>query len=658
MAVIYTYDDEQRPTAALPAVEPLARKTAHAGLYRKLVERGLDEPSAAAISRAVVDPADARRRLENLVEVRVPGGRLLALDTTLWTSAVASYAVNNREASARRFPAGVEPGQDEAALFRPLRPPTDPPDESARLELRADFTKHLVWSLERSVKYLLDNNDLSESIAAQGVMVAVTAVVVRCAFGDGATPTTMLATVDGSSRVTGAQHVLGLTPADVVLTLPDNERAYRGAIAEILTALDRPDGDVSEQEIRSLRALQLPARLLIGYEPDEIAPVGFARAVESLVHLVHVEPPKAWDEAASLDSKADSVVAALHDAKVITAQRRAYLDGMLTPEEARQRNLPGEADERALTIVATLSSEQAASKKAVRGGVLELAHAQKAVRKEEKARIAVELALRPVRSEYPPANIKSARGALQSAFLVPALWGRNVTPPRDVTIEQLRDQALAEIDDGDPGIASAVLAGEGAYWLAVHRVLREAHFFPDKSQRDGRSPQRVLEALMATRHGILVLYRAVLDGRDGQPPVRVDADGKREKAVTGQLLPMTQEWLRGTVVPLDGRDASDSPSAPVDLPTRILMKKVSALRSAVGLVEDAHDQLRGVQDATGTPLVDREGIARHTVEELRTRLEAIRDQLFRYGMKWEESNTTGDEDIDVDELDDDPEVEA
>ena len=110
--------------------------------------------------------------------------------------------------------------------------------------------------------------------------------------------------------MSGAQSVLGLTPSDIVVRLHEDERAHRQFIAQAqLRSSERPASEVSELDIRRLRALQIPARLLLRYEPDPAAPVTFAKAVEHYVHLVHVEPPTAWDEAGSLDAKADSVVA-------------------------------------------------------------------------------------------------------------------------------------------------------------------------------------------------------------------------------------------------------------------------------------------------------------------------------------------------------------
>ena len=65
---------------------------------------------AEKVARAVVDPTDARNRLDRLTKIRVPGGSHLRAETTVWATAAAPYVVNNREASERHFPAGVKIG--------------------------------------------------------------------------------------------------------------------------------------------------------------------------------------------------------------------------------------------------------------------------------------------------------------------------------------------------------------------------------------------------------------------------------------------------------------------------------------------------------------------------------------------------------------------
>ena len=658
MSAAKTPVNEPVPAASLASMQRLAKTTAVGSFETRLVSLGIPGPMAASLARAVVDPADARRRLDRLTQIRVPGGIVHALETTVWTTAVVPYVVNNREASDRHFPAGVKIGSTEAARYKPLRPPADAPDGSARLEIGAKERNQLIWALERSAKFLLENNDLTESIGAQGVMQHVTIAVVDVAFANGDEPVTMLASVDGSSRVNSAQAVLGLTPHDVLYRFPRDERAHRQFISDHLENLERPAETVSADEVARLRSLEIPARVFVKFEPDPVTPMTFAKAVESFVHLVHVEPPKPWDEAASLDARADSVLGELLARGQVTPKKKAYLEGMLSPKEAVQTSFPQFLDERALEVVAVISADKPGIYNAVRDGVLLLSKRGGQVRREVKAEIAVELALRGHRSNMTKTDAKGARETLQNAYLHPEIWGKDLKPASG-DLEDLRDAALKELADGGPGRACLTIAAQGAYWLSAYRILREARFFDtNKAVRDGRTPQRVLSDLMASRWGIYVLYRAIVDGRDQVPIVQVDDAGRRQKGVSGKVLEADHAWLRGQVVPQQtgngggpggagagsasgggtssGNGAGDGGPT---LPDRLLLNRLAAVKKAVDTLEDAHAALREVKDAAGNVLVDHDGVAEDTADEIRVRLEEIRTRFLLYGATWKQKNS-------------------
>jgi hypothetical protein len=355
-----------------------------------------------------------------------------------------------------------------------------------------------------------------------------------------------------------------------------------------------------------------------------------------------VEPATQWDDAASLDAKADAVLAALYEAGQITPTKKAYADGMLTPEEARSVDLGGEADERALWLLDLVSSEKASVKRAVRTGVLELTRG-KQLRKEVKAQIAVELGLRAVRGAQQATYVKSARLALQSVVQSELLWGREIGGKPSMTAEALRDAALVELEEhGEPGTACARLAMQGGFWLAVHRALREAHFFPDRDQRDGRSPQKILEALASSPHGLRVLYRAIVDGRDHQPPTSVDESGRRRTTVDKKPIAMTSSWIRQEVVPAGGRPTA--PKTEDSFPTRQLLTRLRALREAVGAVEDAHRQVRSVTDAAGGALVDQEGVNSQSARYMEDSLYDIGRRIAVYEDIWRRRNTEASDD--------------
>lgn len=639
-------EDEQ--PLPLPAIQPLAKKSAHAALHRRLLEEGVDEAAAEAISRAVVDPTEARYRLDRLLPVRVPGGRLYSLDVMVWAPAITNYPVNNREATARFFPASGAAGKTEESRFSPLRPPVDAADGSARLEQYADSTEQLLWSLERSVTYLLGNNPLVETIGDQGVMLPITAVPMTIKYGDDEPEQTVLATADGSSRMASVHDILGLKPRDVVIDLPRDDRTYRGTISDALAALNRSTSEISADELRRARAIQVPARIMLRWDSDG-EDMGFAKAVESLVHLLHVEPARAWDAAASLDAQADAVLAALAEKGILTHSQRKYADGMLTPDEAHDVGLGGHADERALWLLQLISSKRTNVNNAIRSGVLELTRGKR-LAKKTKADIAVELALRAVRVVHKPADVKIARVALQSAYQSDSVWGKEF-PKLDGDPEALRDTALEELrETGEPGPACGRLAVQGGFWLAVHGALRDTHFFAEASQRDPRSPQKILERLMGSEYGIRVLHRALIDGRDGVPLASIEESGKRRNSPTGKPLAMSNTWLRDTVVPRAGAaPTTGGDSEPEEFPTRQLRTRIRALKDSVDAVANCLDDLEAVKTG-GRSLIATEGINPQEIKQMTDVFAAVQKKLVGYELAWENANNI--EDDAIDELND------
>ena len=252
---------------------------------------------------------------------------------------------------------------------------------------------------------------------------------------------------------------------------PRDERAHRQYIAKLLDNLDRPVDGRGRGRLKRLRSLEVPPGCSSGSSRTPSRRSRFAKAVESFVHLVHVEPPKPWDDAASLDAKADSVLNELVAQGQVTPKRKAYLEGMLSPEEAAAAKFPRRLDERALEIVASVSSERGPVNKAVREGVLLISHRGGTVRKEPKAQIAVELALRGVRSNLTVAEAKGARETLKEVYLHADIWGKDLKPTGQ-TPEELRDAALAELEAGEPG--KGLLDDRGAGRVLARRAARPA----------------------------------------------------------------------------------------------------------------------------------------------------------------------------------------
>jgi hypothetical protein len=625
-----------------------AKSGAIKSLVERLVENGHSEPGAFAVARAVVDPADTRRRLAHPSALHVPGGTLYGVSVPVWAHAVIPYPANTREASARRYPVAVPPGSSEVAKYAPPRDVRTSEASAAELALAMEGRDHVIWALDRSAEYLEQKNNLQESIALQGVMLPVTAAVLEISHERQRPPSVaVLAAADGSSRVAACHRLLGATPQDVVYGLPADDRRFRREIEQIRAVYNRPAAEVAESEVRRLRALQLPATIILSFEPDEGSDVDFAGAIRSYVGLLHVEPPEKWDDAAELDAKGDSALNELVVRGAIEEPEREYLAGMMTPAQAIRGGFSPWIDERAARIVNIFTSRDEPLKKAVGVGIKRLSAKSKLMR-PERAEVGTELALRAIRNGPLGSHIGTTRAALGRACQYRGLWefrwevtGRSP--------EDLRDAALAELAAGSPGSSAMELATLGVFWLTAYRSLvREV-----RGGDDNRAPQVILGALASSTHGIRTLYQAVVDGRADRAPRSVTAEGKLEPNVSGRSHEINDEWLRRTFPPVT-TPSSSGPSqpapAPSSSPTQQLQARRERVRNAVEVLEQAVDELDSVLGVGGQPLIDHDGFPNDLADDLSSRLDAVGRKLARYGYVWEqrlpaEGDTIADEDV-------------
>jgi hypothetical protein len=631
-------ESNETPRLAVRTIPSVAKAKAVATLSEKLQDRDFTKPAADSLARAAVDPADFRRRLDRPAPVRVPGALLWIVETDVWTPTVSPYVVNYREADSRVFPA------DEAASASdhpPIRRPSGDRNGRPMLDIDVQNRDHLIHAVEASIDYLVQHNPLEDSIAERGVMFPITLVstIVRGADGH---PVAIPSTADGSSRAANALAVLGLSGADVLGKFRRDPRALSGLVGHLRGVLERPLTEIPEDDLGKANALILPARIVVGFEPDPSGTADFAKAVHNYVALIHGDlPPKAWPETARVDAKADSVVAELEQVEILTPTRARYFEGMLSPSEARKKRLPAAADERGLVIVSLLTSKQGGVHAAIRRGIVQRTE-RKNLTKGVKAELCAELALRGVRSMLSPKEMSGSREVLEDIYQHPSIWEKNLKPGGIPPVELLQE-ALKERKTGKGGPATAELGALGGFWLTARRVLREARFFASQKVRDGRQPRSVLSALMDSEWGLQMLARAVSDGREGDVIWHVDSEGKRVKDAHGKFLEASNDLIRGSIVPPPGKgpepgEGNDEEDVGDDYvppsPERQLMDRRNALEAAVELLEQRHSELRELTAPDGEPLVDKKGISSTVAEELRNRLEAIRTQLALYSMLW------------------------
>jgi hypothetical protein len=140
--------------------------------------------------------------------------------------------------------------------------------------------------------------------------------------------------------------------------------------------------------------------------------------------------------------------------------------------------------------------------------------------------------------------------------------------------------------------------------------------------------------MLTSERGLYALHRAIVDGRNGDPPLQVDEDGDISVNVNGEPVgPMTNFWLRGTFRPQPTGPTPDSDPAPT--PLQKLNAAFARLRLRVEAVEEAITDVESVEAADGTPLVNQEGMDPVTVSDMRGKLDDAMDSLSAYRAAWQ-----------------------
>lgn len=578
----------------VPALAPAVRRAAE----RLQEQFNLSSDAAEAFASAVVDPAEIRKAADNPEELYVPGGTLYGLRARVWTRRVMPDPRNPRVGPARRHPIAVRPGSTEDAHFRPIPEPDPDPDGRPELQLSIESREHLTWSSVIAKKYILKDNDWRLSIRNQGVMTEVWLSAVTLVHADGTANVTVPVTSEGSSRLTACHDILDVRSADVPYARDDRGlRSIIKSLNEVVT-----NGPTIEQA-EALRCETIPALLLVGFEPHPGSTATFATAVRSLVALRHVEPPKAWNEAAKMGSIADAVLEALTDQGLLRPEEELWLLGALTPEEAEAKGFSADPAVRAARIVRLLTDTDPTVHQTIRVAITGQTTKQR-INNKLKLEVAAALILRAVSGADEGQKVSDIYRALQTGFadsLASEPWQATYR-----TTEEVVADALRELDRGmENGPASLELAARAAYPLVVSRQL-----FPDRGtknndQVDRRQPGTVIDRMRVNAQGIHQLGQALVDHAARRPIRAVSADGQVTPLEDGsgdQVV--TDNWLRASFPP-PGRQVS--PAA-----QNTAHEKFMAAQAEVGecfeALHRAVRRLTSIEGVDGRALIDTEGI--------------------------------------------------
>lgn len=605
-----TRDDHvlPRPVDRLPDYANAKARTNAAGKLTDLFS--LSEMAARAFANTAVDPAELRKAAESPERIPVPGGTILGIRANAWSRCVMPDPRNPRIGPARRHPFAINPGSSEDCRFRPIPEPVSDgirPELSVQVESR----EHLTWAADQAKRFVLEENDWRESIKSQGVMTEVWVTATSYRHADGSPDVWMATTAEGSSRMTGVHDILGERSVD--LAYDTGDRQMRGVVKRLNEGFDRGDGDSV-----AMRCEIVPALFLVGFEPHHGGTEEFATAVKSLVALRHVDAPKPWGEGPEMESLADAALDELERQGVLTPDRRQWMAGSLTREEAEKAHLSSDPAVRAAAIVDVFNSDDVSTRDAIRLAVTAQS-TRKRISPKLLGQLATALIIRALGGDGDHSD--RIRRYMRHGFAKPLREGAWVATSRPT--DELVAESLSELraDPESGGAATLELAARAAFPLIATLKL-----WGDQGgrQADRRTPGEVIDVMRRGPAGVQQLGRALNDYAAGKPirvvdengAVALDDDGTQEQLVN-------DTFLRNAFPPPGTVKRPASPQTANE-------KLEAALSDLGGVMKDlatAVAAVKAVAGVDGSSLVDTDGVNSNHCAVWRRTLAEVEDDL-------------------------------
>ncbi|MGA5038200.1 hypothetical protein ACPCA8_14210 [Streptomyces capoamus] len=642
-----------------PEQYALPRVAAVENLTSALLGRGLSDMAVNALARAAVQPEDMRRKLADVNKLRVQGGTMHIVETRLWSAAVVPHPANPREYGRRRYALGGGAAVTASALPEPESAPGNSPE----LQIYVPHPNDLAQRLEDAKDRLVKENPLDDDIAAEGVLQPL--MIVPMTVHDASAPNrpvALLITADGSSRISATHELLGYRPAVIAYEWTQDVRAFRREINRWLRLLQKQGWDaLSPADQGRLRVLTVPARVVVGFVPDTRAGVRFHTAVRNFIGLTHIRPPKPYGSAVENEAKGDAVLDSLAEPirsrpARITPQEKRWFAGVITEYEAAEAGFSSHRDVRAAEIVRTVLGGGQATTLRVNEGIRSLT-AKQHPKREDRVDIAVELILRPIRTEKNDSLsfVRPRRAVLQRAYRLPEIGEL----PYDSllegsleggqTLEELRDSALKEAAEGlgaggKLGVAQTELAVKAAYYMAsADPMALQTEGSGAARAEDSRSTVTVLRAMLSRRRGVIQAYEVVRAGRLGQPLYEVDEHGQPIQSADGGYRELTDALLRHTY---NGEVLSETV---VGLPAaRARWSTVTKSMQSLGRAMRDMESVR-IHEG-GDPLVKREGWDSQQIEKARRYLDKIDRTLAEWAERHDVQNDEQETGLDVEAM--------
>ncbi|WP_132196563.1 MULTISPECIES: hypothetical protein [Kribbella] len=466
-------------------------------------------------------------------------------------------------------------------------------------------------------------------IASQGIMEPPLAVPARIESAEGDPLLGAVLIREGSTRVSHAQAILGVTASDLLQVFVD-DRAQRRLIDELNNLALSSASSLTEADRARLRVATMPLDLVVGVDVDAGASVSLGDAVAAKVAQDHLNHKKQWDPAAKDVHLGETCLIALRDEGLISDEKYAWLAGRIAANISSIDSFEVQEDDRWAELLWLFTTRKRPYATVIRrpiATVLERDQGRAVVRSRDRVPLAVALAMRSRRGLITETAAERESRILESA--VPADVLASNWAPSSNEVEVLVAPAVEAAAQRSISAEGMELAVRAIWYLSKHGQLA----MPRNDLGPGgdrRSPAELVDGMTKNARGVRQLARAILDGRDGaQASTVIDDRGSIDVSAVGTAVPLRDDTIRLEFVPRSG-PAVPPPRNPDDEYLDAIATLTRRLKEAVQAEED----VRSIDDGRGRAMYQARGMMPAQVDELREMLQLLGSHTDEYERNW------------------------
>ena len=469
-----------------------------------------------------------------------------------------------------------------------------------------DSMDQLVWQLDAAMQATMRRNTPRPSIASQGIMEPPLAVPARVEMAAGKPLLGAVLIREGSTRVSHAQSVLGVTARDLLQEFV-NDRQQRHLIDVLNAVALSSAASLGEADASRVRVATMPLDLVVGVIPDKGASISLGDAVAAKVAQDHLNHKQQWDPASKDVHLGETCLIALRDEGLLSDEKYEWLAGRLPVDHDHVDGVQVNEDDRWAELLWLFTTRKRPWSRVIRrpiATVLEREDGKTTVRiRRDRVPLAVALAMRARRGLITDGAVDRESKVLEAA-VPPAVWETAWTPT-DLDVEKLVDPAIEAARNRHTDAHGTELAVRAIWYLSKHGQLAVPRNDLGVGG-DRRSPDELITGMLATPRGLWQLARAIQDGREGsQAGLVINGEGRVDVSGVGTPVPLGDDSVRSELVPRSG------PAAPAPRnPDEEYLDAIATLTRRLNEAMSADRDLRDIDDGRGGAMHELHGLLR------------------------------------------------